>query len=81
VAVQRRRPAEYSGAIEAYAALAFRHRSERRARLIGVALQVTLVQCVPRGDRMDFIVQKATESAPRARTGVSPASVVRLDAE
>src|ERR1700723_64176 len=23
--------------------------------------QLTLVQCVPRGDRMDFIVQKATE--------------------
>ncbi len=24
-------------------------------------LHITLIQCVPRGDRMDFIVQKATE--------------------
>ena len=24
-------------------------------------LKVTLLQCVPRGDRMDFVVQKATE--------------------
>ena len=33
-------------------------------------LAVTLVQCVPRGDRMDFIVQKATE------LGVAPGIVV-----
>jgi 16S rRNA (uracil1498-N3)-methyltransferase len=42
---------------------------------------VTLVQCVPRGDRMDFIVQKATELGVRRIVPVlSQRSVVRLDA-
>ncbi len=43
--------------------------------------QVTLVQCVPRGDRMDFIVQKATElGVSRIVPILSQRSVVRLDA-
>jgi 16S rRNA (uracil1498-N3)-methyltransferase len=42
---------------------------------------VTLVQCVPRGDRMDFIVQKATElGVTRIVPVLSQRSVVRLDA-
>jgi 16S rRNA (uracil1498-N3)-methyltransferase len=41
---------------------------------------VTLVQCVPRGDRMDFIVQKATElGVARIVPVLSQRSVVRLD--
>jgi 16S rRNA (uracil1498-N3)-methyltransferase len=45
-------------------------------------LSVTLVQCIPRGDRMDFIVQKATELGVRRLVPVlSQRSVVRLDAE
>jgi 16S rRNA (uracil1498-N3)-methyltransferase len=44
-------------------------------------LQITLVQCVPRGDRMDFIVQKATElGVTRIIPVLSQRSVVRLDA-
>ena len=40
----------------------------------------TLVQCVPRGDRMDFIVQKATElGVARIAPILSQRSVVRLD--
>jgi 16S rRNA (uracil1498-N3)-methyltransferase len=43
-------------------------------------LAVTLVQCVPRGDRMDFIVQKATElGVERIIPVLSQRSVVRLD--
>jgi len=43
--------------------------------------QLTLVQCVPRGDRMDFIVQKATElGVVRIVPVLSQRSVVRLDA-
>jgi 16S rRNA (uracil1498-N3)-methyltransferase len=43
---------------------------------------VTLVQCVPRGDRMDFIVQKATElGVARIVPVLSRRSVVRLDAD
>jgi 16S rRNA (uracil1498-N3)-methyltransferase len=42
--------------------------------------RVTLVQCVPRGDRMDFIVQKATElGVERIIPVLSQRSVVRLD--
>jgi 16S rRNA (uracil1498-N3)-methyltransferase len=42
---------------------------------------LTLVQCVPRGDRMDFIVQKATElGVARIVPVLSQRSVVRLDA-
>jgi 16S rRNA (uracil1498-N3)-methyltransferase len=44
-------------------------------------LAVTLLQCVPRGDRMDFIVQKATElGVTRVVPVLSQRSVVRLDA-
>src|ERR1700692_2460315 len=44
-------------------------------------LAITLVQCVPRGDRMDFIVQKATElGVTRIVPVLSQRSVVRLDA-
>ena len=43
--------------------------------------QLTLVQCIPRGDRMDFIVQKATElGVARIVPVLSQRSVVRLDA-
>lgn len=43
-------------------------------------LAVTLVQCTPRGDRMDFIVQKATElGVARIVPVLSQRSVVRLD--
>jgi 16S rRNA (uracil1498-N3)-methyltransferase len=43
-------------------------------------LTITLVQCVPRGDRMDFIVQKATElGVARIVPVLSQRSVVRLD--
>lgn len=45
-------------------------------------LAVTLVQCVPRGDRMDFIVQKATElGVARIVPVLSQRSVVRLAAD
>ena len=41
---------------------------------------VTLLQCVPRGDRMDFIVQKATElGVSRIVPVLSQRSIVRLD--
>jgi 16S rRNA (uracil1498-N3)-methyltransferase len=44
-------------------------------------LAITLVQCVPRGDRMDFIVQKATElGVARIVPVLSQRSVVRLGA-
>jgi 16S rRNA (uracil1498-N3)-methyltransferase len=44
-------------------------------------LAITLVQCVPRGDRMDFIVQKATElGVTRIVPVLSQRSVVRFDA-
>jgi 16S rRNA (uracil1498-N3)-methyltransferase len=46
------------------------------------SLGVTLIQCIPRGDRMDFIVQKATElGVQRLVPVLSQRSVVRLDAE
>ena len=45
------------------------------------AFSITLVQCVPRGDRMDMIVQKATElGVTRIVPVTSQRSVVRLDA-
>jgi 16S rRNA (uracil1498-N3)-methyltransferase len=45
-------------------------------------LQITLIQCVPRGDRMDFVVQKATElGVARIVPVLSQRSVVKLDAE
>jgi 16S rRNA (uracil1498-N3)-methyltransferase len=44
-------------------------------------LAITLIQSVPRGDRMDFIVQKATElGVARIVPVLSQRSVVRLDA-
>jgi len=73
---------EFTGAIEAVSGL-------RVSASITVArsvdrespFQLTLVQCVPRGDRMDFIVQKATElGVVRIVPVLSQRSVVRLDA-
>ncbi|HEX3950253.1 MAG TPA: 16S rRNA (uracil(1498)-N(3))-methyltransferase [Steroidobacteraceae bacterium] len=74
---------EYDGTIESV-------RGARVSASIGAARSVarespfslTLVQCVPRGDRMDFIVQKATELGVASIVPVlSRRSVVRLDAE
>ncbi len=71
---------EFRGSIEAV-------RGSRVTALIGDGRQVdrespiaiTLVQCVPRGDRMDFIVQKATElGVARIVPVLSQRSVVRL---
>jgi 16S rRNA (uracil1498-N3)-methyltransferase len=43
-------------------------------------LAATLLQCIPRGDRMDWIVQKATElGVARIVPALSARSVVRLD--
>jgi 16S rRNA (uracil1498-N3)-methyltransferase len=72
---------EFNGAIEAV-------RGSRVSASIGDSrpvdrespLAITLVQCVPRGDRMDFIVQKATElGVARIAPVLSQRSVVRLD--
>jgi 16S rRNA (uracil1498-N3)-methyltransferase len=72
---------EFNGAIEAV-------RGSRVSASVGDSRQVdresplaiTLVQCVPRGDRMDFIVQKATElGVARIVPVLSQRSVVRLD--
>jgi 16S rRNA (uracil1498-N3)-methyltransferase len=73
---------EFSGSIEEV-------RGSRVSAFVGEArtvdrespLAITLVQCVPRGDRMDFIVQKATElGVARIVPVLSQRSVVRLDA-
>jgi 16S rRNA (uracil1498-N3)-methyltransferase len=72
---------EFTGAIESV-------RGSRVFASIGAARSIdrespfalTLVQCVPRGDRMDFIVQKATElGVARIVPVLSQRSVVRLD--
>lgn len=72
---------EFKGAIEAV-------RGSRVAASVGEGrqmnrespLSITLVQCIPRGDRMDFIVQKATElGVARIVPVLSQRSVVRLD--
>jgi len=72
---------EFNGAIEAV-------RGSRVAASVGDGrpmdrespLSITLVQCIPRGDRMDFIVQKATElGVARIVPVLSQRSVVRLD--
>jgi 16S rRNA (uracil1498-N3)-methyltransferase len=72
---------EFTGAIEAV-------RGSRVSVSIGAArsidressLALTLLQCIPRGDRMDFIVQKATElGVGRIVPLLSQRSVVRLD--
>jgi 16S rRNA (uracil1498-N3)-methyltransferase len=72
---------EFNGAIEAV-------RGSRVSASVGEGRQldresplaITLVQCVPRGDRMDFIVQKATElGVSRIVPVLSQRSVVRLD--
>jgi 16S rRNA (uracil1498-N3)-methyltransferase len=73
---------EYAGAVESV-------RGSRVTASVGNGaevdrespLAITLVQCVPRGDRMDFIVQKATElGVTRIVPVLSQRSVVRLDA-
>jgi 16S rRNA (uracil1498-N3)-methyltransferase len=72
---------EFTGAIESV-------RGSRVSASIGAPrsmdrespFALTLVQCVPRGDRMDFIVQKATElGIARIVPVLSQRSVVRLD--
>src|ERR1700761_4571866 len=72
---------EFMGVIESV-------RGSRISAAIGAARSVDkesffpiiLLQCVPRGDRMDFIVQKATElGAARIVPILSQRSVVRLD--
>jgi 16S rRNA (uracil1498-N3)-methyltransferase len=72
---------EFSGVIESV-------RGNRVATVIGAPrevdleshLAITLVQCVPRGDKMDFVVQKATElGVSRIVPVTSRRSVVRLD--
>jgi 16S rRNA (uracil1498-N3)-methyltransferase len=72
---------EFAGAIEAV-------RGSRVAVAVGESrpvdrespLNITLVQCVPRGDRMDFIVQKAAElGVARIVPVLSQRSIVRLD--
>jgi 16S rRNA (uracil1498-N3)-methyltransferase len=72
---------EFSAAIESV-------RSSRVAVMVGEGapldrespLGITLVQCVPRGDRMDLVVQKATElGVARIVPVLSQRSVVRLD--
>jgi 16S rRNA (uracil1498-N3)-methyltransferase len=72
---------EFIGAIDAV-------RGSRVSASIGAAriidrespCRLTLVQCIPRGDRMDFIVQKATElGIARIVPVLSQRSVVRLD--
>jgi 16S rRNA (uracil1498-N3)-methyltransferase len=73
---------EFAGAVESVrgsrvtAAVGEGWEVDRESRLA-----VTLLQCVPRGDRMDFIVQKATElGIARIVPLISQRSVVRLDA-
>ncbi|MGO9947585.1 MAG: 16S rRNA (uracil(1498)-N(3))-methyltransferase [Steroidobacteraceae bacterium] len=72
---------EFIGSIDAV-------RGSRVSAAIGAAriidresrCRLTLIQCVPRGDRMDFIVQKATElGVARIVPVLSQRSVVRLD--
>jgi 16S rRNA (uracil1498-N3)-methyltransferase len=72
---------EFTGAIETV-------RGSHVSASIGAArsidressLALTLLQCVPRGDRMDFIVQKATElGVGRIVPVLSRRSIVRLD--
>ncbi len=72
---------EYAGTVESV-------RGSRVTAAVGAGLDVdrespfaiTLVQCVPRGDRMDFIIQKATElGVARILPVLSQRSVVRLD--
>jgi 16S rRNA (uracil1498-N3)-methyltransferase len=72
---------EFIGAIESVrgsrvsASVGDGRRVDRESPLV-----ITLVQCVPRGDRMDFIVQKATElGVARIVPVLSQRSVVRLD--
>ncbi|MBS0613054.1 MAG: 16S rRNA (uracil(1498)-N(3))-methyltransferase [Proteobacteria bacterium] len=72
---------EYPGTIDSVrgnrvsVALGAEHAVDRES-----ALAVTLVQAIPRGDRMDFVVQKATElGVARIVPTLSERSVVRLD--
>jgi 16S rRNA (uracil1498-N3)-methyltransferase len=72
---------EFTGVIEAV-------RGNRVEAVIGAPrnvdvesrLSVTLVQCLPRGEKMDFVVQKATElGVARIVPVTSQRTVVRLD--
>ena len=78
----------FSGDGREFAGVIDEVRGSRVRAAVGVAREVsrespcavTLVQCVPRGDRMDFIVQKATELGVSLIVPVlSQRSVVRLD--
>jgi len=80
----------FSGDGREYAATIAQIRGTRVTAAIGAArtvdrespLAVTLYQCVARGDRMDFIVQKATElGVARIVPVLSERSVVRLDGD
>lgn len=45
-------------------------------------LQVQLIQCISRGERMDFVMQKSTElGVSRISPAISDFSVIKLDAE
>jgi 16S rRNA (uracil1498-N3)-methyltransferase len=72
---------EFNGAIEAVrGSRVSASVSESRPVDRESPLAITLVQCVPRGDRMDFIVQKATElGVARIVPVLSQRSVVRVD--
>ncbi len=72
---------EFSGVIESV-------RGNRVAAAVGAPrvvdlesrIAITLVQCLPRGEKMDFVVQKATElGVARIVPVTSQRSVVRLD--
>jgi 16S rRNA (uracil1498-N3)-methyltransferase len=74
---------EYAGLIETV-------RGARVAVVVGAVQQIeresplalTLLQCLPRGDRMDLIVQKATElGVARIVPALSQRSIMRIDAK
>jgi 16S rRNA (uracil1498-N3)-methyltransferase len=53
----------------------------QHAPSVEATLQITLIQCVARGEKMDFIVQKATElGVARIVPVISERGVVRLEA-
>lgn len=78
----------FNGSGEDFSGVIDRVQGNRASVSVGAArpannespLEITLVQCVPRGDKMDFIVQKATElGVQRIVPVLSQRSVVRLD--
>lgn len=77
------RGGEYEACIEAIERRAVRVRVERHADVEREApLRITLAQCVSRGERMDYTIQKAVELGVAALVPLlSSRSVVKLDAE